>query len=77
MQESLPPDDIFDIYFDVYETLFGKIRELMDRQTDISTLKTMRDHVIRAVAAMESVTADSIYQEMEGVRRIEAGSETK
>ena len=77
MQKTLPPDDIFDIYFDVYETLFERIRELMNRQTDISTLKTMRDHVVQAVAAIASIEPESIYRELEGVRRIGAGSETQ
>ena len=77
MQEFSQTDEQFDIYFDVYETLFERIRELMDAQSDLATLKTMRDHVVRAVAAMENTTAESVYQEMEEVRRIEAGSETK
>ncbi len=77
MQESLQTDELFDVYYDVYETLFERIRELRDAQHDLATLKTMRDHVIRAVAAMENIEPDCIYQELEGVRHIEAGSETK
>ena len=68
MQDLSQPDERFDIYFDVYETLFGKIRELMDAQHDLATLKQMRDHVVLAVANIENVEPESVYQEMEDVR---------
>ncbi len=68
MQESLPPDERFDIYYDVYETLFGTIRELMDKQNDLATLKMMQAHVVLAVAAMKNVEPEIVYKEMEEIR---------
>ncbi len=68
MQNFSTNDDLFDIYYDVYESLFDRIRELMDEQTDTETLKMMRGHVIQAVAAMENTTPESVYRELEGIR---------
>ena len=67
-------DELFDVFYDVNETLFDRIRELMDCQTDISALKSIREHVVRAVAAMEHVTPECIHREIEEVRTQEPGT---
>ncbi len=69
-------DEFFDVYYDIGESLFERIRSMMDRfynaeprtPDDLAALKTIRDHVVRAVAAMESVTPESIYRDLEEIR---------
>ncbi len=68
MQKISQPDEHFDIYYDVNETLFERIRELMDRQTDISALRAIRDHVVRAVAEMENITPERVYSDLTEIR---------
>ncbi len=71
MQKNQQTDEFFDVYYDVSETLFDRIRETMDRQTDIEALKMIRDCVVRGVAAIENTDAESIYRDLEDVREME------
>ncbi len=70
MQNSPPRnDELFDVQYDVCESLFERIRKRMDeRNGDLASLKTIRDHVVQAVAAMENVEAESVYRELEEIR---------
>ncbi len=69
-------DEFFDVYYDIGESLFDRIRSMMDRfykakprtADDLTALKTIRDHVVRAVAAMESIRPESIYRDLEEIR---------
>ncbi len=62
-------NDLFDVQYDVCESLFERICERMDeRNGDLASLKTIRDHVVQAVAAMENVEAESVYRELEEIR---------
>ncbi len=68
-------DEFFDVYYDIGESLFDRIRSMMDRfykakprtADDLTALKTIRDHVVRAVAAMESIRPESIYRDLEEI----------
>ncbi len=78
-------DEFFDVYYDIGESLFDRIRETMDRHydaqprtpDDLAALKTIRDHVVRAVAAMESITPESIYRDLEEIRTGEAEDDSE
>ncbi len=49
-------DEFFDVYYDISESLFDRIRSLMDQcyraeprtAADLDALKTIRDHIVRA-----------------------------
>ncbi len=74
MSEFLCPDELFDVQYDVCETLFDRIRDTIDSQKDdLAALKTIRDHVVHAVAAMANVTPESVYREREDVREDSGG----
>ena len=68
-------DEFFDVYFDISESLFDRIRSMMDQcyhveprtAADLDALKTIRDHLVQAVAAMESITPESIFRELEKI----------
>ncbi len=69
MPKNQPNNDLYDVYYDVSVTLFDRICKLMDEQSeDMSALKMIRDHVVRAVAKMKNVTPASVYRELEDVR---------
>ncbi len=75
MQNFPQANDLFDVYYDVNETLFDRIRELMnERSDDLTALKTIRDHVVRTVAVIENVTPESIYSDLDDVRTIPTGA---
>ncbi len=62
-------DELFDVNYDVCETLFDRIRELMDKQDDLVVLKAIREQVVQVVAAMEQVTPESVYRGLEDIRK--------
>ncbi len=66
--QNFPNDEFFDVYYDVSETLFDRIRETMNRQTNLDDLKMIRDYVVRIVTLMENTDAASIYRDLEDVR---------
>ncbi len=76
MQHSLQDHEFFDVYYDIFETLFDRIRSMMDRYyhaeprtpDDLAALKSIRDHVVQAVAAVEKTTPESIYRDLEAIR---------
>ncbi len=68
MQKSQQTDEFYDVYYDVSETLFDRIRETMNRQTNLDDLKMIRDYVVRIVTLMENTDATSIYRDLEDVR---------
>lgn len=76
MQHSRQDDEFFDVYYDVGESLFNRIRSMMDQcyraeprtAADLDALKTVRDHIVRAVAAMECVTPESVHRDLEAIR---------
>ncbi len=69
MQKSSRHNELYDVYYDVSETLFDRIRHLMDeRSDDISALKRIREHVVQTVAALENVTPAGVYRDLDEVR---------
>ncbi len=76
MPNSLQDNEFFDVYYDIGESLFERIRAAMDRHydakprtpDDLAALKTIRDHVVQAVGAMESIMPESIYRDLEEIR---------
>ncbi len=69
-------DEFFNVYYDIGESLFSRIRSMMDRlyraeprtADDLAALDTIRDHLIRAVAALENVSPESVYADLEAIR---------
>ena len=85
MPHSSHQNEFFDVYYDISESLFDRIHELMDhhynatpRTSDgLTALKSIRNQVVQAVAAIENVKPESIYHQLEEVRsfRDESGPE--
>ncbi len=69
-------DEFFDVYYDIGESLFDRIRSMMDRfydakprtPDDLAALKTIRDHVVRAVAAVENTEPEKVHRDLEEIR---------
>ncbi len=69
MQNSPQNDDLFDVQYDVYESLVERIRERMEgRKDDLAGLKMIRDQIVQAVAVIENVEPASVYHELEEIR---------
>ncbi len=78
-------DEFFDVYYDIGESLFDRIRSMMDcfysaeprTPDDLAALKTIRDHVVRAVAEMESIMPESVFRDLETIRGGEAEDDSE
>ncbi len=76
MPKSPHHDEFFDVYYDIGESLFDRLRETMDRHfnadprtpDDLAALKTIRDHVVQAVAAVEDIETETVYRDLEEIR---------
>ncbi len=76
MPNSPQDNEFFDVYYDIGESLFDRIRSVMDRHydaeprtpDDLAALKTIRDHVVQAVAVIESIDSESVYRDLEEIR---------
>ncbi len=84
MPNSPQDNEFFDVYYDIGESLFDRIRSVMDRHydaeprtpDDLAALKTIREHVVNAVAEMESIMPESIYRDLEKIRGSEAENDS-
>ncbi len=84
MPNSPQDNEFFDVYYDIGESLFERIRAAMDRfynaeprtPDDLAALKTIREHVVNAVAEMESIMPESIYRDLEKIRGSEAENDS-